>query len=84
METQKVIYVNQSNGNKPATINERVKFLHLEASKNVDLSAHFTEAELKEATYYHDKKVEASKKLYKKSSDIVRAVVRTSFEIVKD
>ena len=83
MTQEKTIFVNRSNGNKAATINERVKFAVIQAVKNMDLRE-FSDDEMEEAVYHWAKHREAVETKFKKSSDIVRAVVRTSFEIVKD
>jgi len=82
MTQEKVIFVNRSNGNKAATINERVKFAVIQAVKNIDLASVFSETEIEEAAHHYAKHCEAVETKFQKSSDIVRAVVKTSFEIV--
>ena len=81
---EKVIFVNRSNGNKQATTNEKVKFAIVQAVKNLDLYAAgiFEDAELEEAHRHFYKHLEAVASKFAKSSDIVKAVVRTEFEIL--
>jgi len=82
---QKEMYLNQSNGNKEATTNEKAKFAIVQAVKNIDLASLgiFDEKELEEATRHFAKQSEAVLTKFKKSSDIVKAIVKTTFEIVK-
>lgn len=84
MNTQKVIFVNRSNGNKAATINERVKFAIVQAVKNLDLNSLgiFEPGELEEASRHFAKHSDAVLTKFEKSADIVKAVVRTEFEIL--
>ena len=83
MNTEKAIFINRSNGNKAATINERVKFAVINAVKNIDLESVFSETEIEEAAHHYAKHFEAVETKFQKSSDIVRAVVRTYFEVVE-
>lgn len=85
MKNEKVIFVNRSNGNKAATINERVKFAIIQAVKNLDLESVgiFEPSELEEAARHFAKHCEAVCTKFEKSADIVKAVVRTEFTIVE-
>ena len=81
---EKVIYVNRSNGSKEATINERVKFALIQAVGEIDLMAIFGDGkELEEAEHHFAKHLDAVSTKFAKSSDIVKAIVRTEYTIVE-
>ena len=82
---EKVIFVNRSNENKEATTNEKVKFAIVKAVQGLDLEnmGIFDEKELEEALRHFAKHMDAVCTKFAKSSDIVKAVVRTEFTIVE-
>lgn len=82
---EKVIFVNRSNENKEATTNEKVKFAIVKAVQSLDLEnmGIFDEKELEEALRHFAKHFDAVSTKFAKSSDIVKAIVRTEFTIVE-
>lgn len=95
MKNEKVIFVNRSNDNKEATTNEKMKFAIVMACRALFVSNDeqetkdkfaelgiFGEKEISEALRHLEKHVEAIETKFAKSSDIVKAVVRTEFEIL--
>lgn len=95
MKNEKVIFVNRSNDNKEATTNEKMKFAIVMACRALFVSndeqetkAKFAdlgiigEKEIAEALRHLEKHVEAIETKFSKSSDIVKAVVKTEFTII--
>ena len=101
METTKSFYLNRSNGNKPATDNELIKFGLVSLAKLafIDEDGDFSvitdkgafkliefkmpEGRVESAKNHLEKHVEAIETKFSKSSDIVKAVVKTEFTILE-